>query len=99
LNATSSKAAGSFHREPSRLAACPGARLVFVIWPAAMSKGKQTCEFPSRIISARKTQNLARRRQVTLVNSLSMNRLFFGDNLGWLRDEKIFPDASFDFAP
>jgi hypothetical protein len=28
-----------------------------------------------------------------------MNRLLFGDNLKWLRDLKIFPDASFDFAP
>ena len=25
-----------------------------------------------------------------------MNRLFFGDNLGWLRDTKEFPDASID---
>ena len=25
-----------------------------------------------------------------------MNRLFFGDNLGWLRDTKEFPDASVD---
>jgi hypothetical protein len=27
-----------------------------------------------------------------------MNRLFFGDNLGWLRDTKIFPDASIDLV-
>ena len=27
-----------------------------------------------------------------------MNRLFFGDNLGWLRDTKIFPDASVDLV-
>jgi site-specific DNA-methyltransferase (adenine-specific) len=25
-----------------------------------------------------------------------MNRLLFGDNLKWLRDTTIFPDASFD---
>ena len=25
-----------------------------------------------------------------------MNRLLFGDNLKWLRDKKIFPDASVD---
>jgi len=28
-----------------------------------------------------------------------MNRLLFSDNLKWLRDKKIFSDASFDFAP
>ena len=27
-----------------------------------------------------------------------MNRLFFGDNLGWLRDPKEFPDASVDLV-
>jgi DNA modification methylase len=27
-----------------------------------------------------------------------MNRLFFGDNLGWLRDAKQFPDASVDLV-
>ncbi len=27
-----------------------------------------------------------------------MNRLLFGDNLGWLRDTKIFPDASVDLV-
>ena len=27
-----------------------------------------------------------------------MNRLFFGDNLNWLRDAKIFPDASVDLV-
>jgi site-specific DNA-methyltransferase (adenine-specific) len=27
-----------------------------------------------------------------------MNRLFFGDNLGWLRDTKEFPDASVDLV-
>jgi hypothetical protein len=25
-----------------------------------------------------------------------MNRLLFGDNLQWLRDPKLFPDASVD---
>jgi site-specific DNA-methyltransferase (adenine-specific) len=25
-----------------------------------------------------------------------MNRLLFGDNLGWLRDTREFPDASVD---
>jgi len=33
-----------------------------------------------------------------LVNSFHMNRLFFGDNLGWLRDPKEFPDASVDLV-
>ncbi len=27
-----------------------------------------------------------------------MNRLYFGDNLGWLRNTKEFPDASFDLV-
>ena len=27
-----------------------------------------------------------------------MNRLYFGDNLGWLRNEKEFPDASVDLV-
>jgi adenine specific DNA methylase Mod len=27
-----------------------------------------------------------------------MNRLLFGDNLKWLRDPKIFPDASVDLV-
>jgi len=27
-----------------------------------------------------------------------MNRLLFGDNLKWLRDHKIFPDASVDLV-
>jgi site-specific DNA-methyltransferase (adenine-specific) len=27
-----------------------------------------------------------------------MNRLFFGDNLGWLRDTKEFPDACVDLV-
>src|SRR5665213_3796924 len=27
-----------------------------------------------------------------------MNRLFFGDNLSWLRDAKQFPDASVDLV-
>ncbi|MEO7298929.1 MAG: hypothetical protein ABI042_10190 [Verrucomicrobiota bacterium] len=27
-----------------------------------------------------------------------MNRLLFGDNLGWLLDAKIFPDASVDLV-
>jgi len=27
-----------------------------------------------------------------------MNRLFFGDNLGWLRDTKEFPDESADLV-
>ncbi len=28
-----------------------------------------------------------------------MNRLYFGDNLPWLRDPKEFPDASVDLDP
>lgn len=27
-----------------------------------------------------------------------MNRLLFGDNLKWLRDVKLFPDASIDLV-
>jgi len=27
-----------------------------------------------------------------------MNRLFFGDNLGWLRDTKEFPNVSLDLV-
>ena len=27
-----------------------------------------------------------------------MNRLLFGDNLQWLRDAKLFPDASVDLV-
>ena len=27
-----------------------------------------------------------------------MNRLLFGDNLKWLRDTKVFPDASIDLV-
>jgi hypothetical protein len=27
-----------------------------------------------------------------------MNRLLFGDNLKWLRDTRIFPDASVDLV-
>jgi adenine specific DNA methylase Mod len=27
-----------------------------------------------------------------------MNRLYFGDNLGWLRNRKAFPDASVDLV-
>jgi hypothetical protein len=27
-----------------------------------------------------------------------MNRLLFGDNLKWLRDPKLFPDASVDLV-
>ena len=27
-----------------------------------------------------------------------MNRLLFGDNLNWLRDLKLFPDASVDLV-
>jgi len=33
-----------------------------------------------------------------LVNSFAMNRLFFGDNLGWLRNKEIFPDAGVDLV-
>ncbi len=33
------------------------------------------------------------------VFSQPMNRLLFGDNLQWLRDVNIFPDASVEFAP
>jgi hypothetical protein len=33
------------------------------------------------------------------VKSKPMNRLLFGDNLGWLRDARIFPDANVNSAP
>ena len=46
----------------------------------------------------RRTQNLARTPQLPMLNSFQMNRLFFGDNLGWLRDPKEFPDASVDLV-
>jgi hypothetical protein len=36
--------------------------------------------------------------ELPLANSFQMNRLFFGDNLGWLRDTKEFPDASVDLV-
>jgi len=29
---------------------------------------------------------------------MKMNRLLFGDNLKWLRDTRIFPDASVDLV-
>jgi hypothetical protein len=31
-----------------------------------------------------------------LVKNEAMNRLYFGDNLKWLSDQKEFPDASVD---
>jgi hypothetical protein len=27
-----------------------------------------------------------------------VNRLYFGDNLEWLRDRRVFPDASVDIS-
>ena len=36
--------------------------------------------------------------RLPLLNTLPMNRLLFGDNLGWLRDNKEFPDASVDLV-
>jgi hypothetical protein len=42
--------------------------------------------------------NLQNAEKITF-DLMCMNRLLFGDNLKWLRDPKIFPDASFDFAP
>lgn len=33
-----------------------------------------------------------------VANMHPMNRLFFGDNLAWLRDAKVFPDASVDLV-
>ncbi len=47
-----------------------------------------------QIIAARKIQNLPRTRQLILLNTFHMNRLFFSDNPGWLRDEELFPAAS-----
>jgi site-specific DNA-methyltransferase (adenine-specific) len=29
---------------------------------------------------------------------IATNRLLFGDNLNWLRDPKLFPDASVDLV-
>jgi hypothetical protein len=31
-------------------------------------------------------------------NFISTNRLYFGDNLEWLRDRREFPDASVDLC-
>jgi adenine specific DNA methylase Mod len=40
----------------------------------------------------------ARARQGRVVQNLRMNRLLFGDNLKWLRDTRVFPDASVDLV-
>jgi site-specific DNA-methyltransferase (adenine-specific) len=37
-------------------------------------------------------------RELHLVIRLHMNRLLFGDNLKWLRDTTIFPNASVDLV-
>jgi 16S rRNA G966 N2-methylase RsmD len=37
-------------------------------------------------------------KAVTEVVAESGNRLLFGDNLQWLRDAKLFPDASVDLV-
>jgi hypothetical protein len=44
------------------------------------------------------TSFLSRPRQARLVQRPDMNRLLFGDNLKWLRDTRIFPDASVDLV-
>jgi 16S rRNA G966 N2-methylase RsmD len=41
---------------------------------------------------------LPRTRQALLLQDPGMNRLLFGDNLKWLRDTRIFPDASVDLV-
>jgi hypothetical protein len=41
---------------------------------------------------------LARARQGRVVQNLRMNRLLFGDNLKWLRDTRLFPDAGVDLV-
>src|SRR3954453_14094068 len=41
------------------------------------------------------TQKLNLRRKL---RSSTMNRLYFGDNLAWLRNTKEFPDASVDLV-
>jgi site-specific DNA-methyltransferase (adenine-specific) len=42
--------------------------------------------------------NLAFNGSTLILQELAMNRLLFGDNLKWLRDPKIFPDASVDLV-
>ncbi len=41
---------------------------------------------------------LARRGEGPVVQRPRMNRLLFGDNLNWLRNREIFPDASVDLV-
>ena len=41
---------------------------------------------------------LARGAKAPLIQSPQMNRLLFGDNLKWLRDQKLFPDATVDLV-
>jgi len=57
---------------------------------------KQTCEIPSRILPPQKNSESCSQAATAFGKNLRMNRLFFGDNLGWLRDAKEFPDASVD---
>jgi hypothetical protein len=38
------------------------------------------------------------KRERLLPTLARMNRLLFGDNLQWLRDAKLFPDASVDLV-
>ena len=55
----------------------------------------------NRQFGSRKTvnsENLLARLRTNCYSLCPMNRLFFGDNLGWLRDTKEFPDASVDLV-
>ena len=53
------------------------------------------CQFPSFSLSS-SLQSCVDGAE--LVRCADMNRLLFGDNLKWLRDTKIFPDASVDLV-
>jgi len=48
--------------------------------------------------SKRAMSFLARGAKAPLIQSPQMNRLLFGDNLKWLRDQKLFPDATVDLV-
>lgn len=42
--------------------------------------------------------NLPRATNAEPLNVKPVNKLLFGDNLQWLRDTKVFPDASVDLV-
>jgi len=45
-----------------------------------------------------KPNHHACRNAANWLHSVAMNRLLFGDNLGWLRDKNVFPDACVDLV-